>query len=334
MPTFCRHNHLIQNCPICSREQEVELRPIVSSSAPRSSMPRTPSPSKRSSSGSGSRPRGGAGASAGGVRVRRLQRGSDDGYHSGLVPGLHSSADAQRLAEEIAFGQTRLRILAADPPGLYAEVADATADLEERLWLAFLIAYIGPLDTDDPFSAIRDARTTWASGDLPNVDAIPTGQRTAHEPGRGDRTLTAYRAWAERAGSQAGAFTGEAGWTPERRFARVYERMALPGLHRAARFDLLVTLGRLDVVELHPDRLQLGANNNVTVAAKRVLGIGDTMLLERRAISLAEAAGVDLAALDLAFGNWERAERVRLGLAPDTEPDEDVLAAVAHALGI
>ena len=47
----------------------------------------------------------------------------------------------------------------------------------------------------------------------------------------------------ERAGSQAAAFTGETAWTPERRFARVFERMALPGLHRDARFDLLVTLG-------------------------------------------------------------------------------------------
>ena len=35
VPSFCRHNRLIQNCPICSREQAIELRPVVSSSAPR-----------------------------------------------------------------------------------------------------------------------------------------------------------------------------------------------------------------------------------------------------------------------------------------------------------
>jgi hypothetical protein len=333
MPTFCRHNRLIQNCPICSREQEIELRPIVSSSAPRSSLPRTPS-SSTGGSGSGARSRGGASSSATGVRVRRLQRGDDDGYHSGLVPGLHSSADAHRLAEEMAFGQTRLRVLASDPPGLYAEVADPAGDLEERLWLAFLIAYIGPLDDDDPFAGIRAVRTTWASGEFPNLDGVTLGPRTAHEAGRGTRTLEAYRAWAERAGSQAAAFTGETAWTPERRFARVFERMALPGLHRAARFDLLVTIGRLGVVDLQPAALELGANNNVTVAAKRVLGIGDSMLLERRAASLAEATGVDLAALDLAFGNWERAGRVKLGLPPDAKPDADVLDAVTHALGL
>ncbi len=331
MPTFCRHNRLIQNCPICSREQEIELRPIVSSSAPRSSLPRTPS---SSTGGSGSRARANASSSATGVRVRRLARGDDDGYHSGLVPGLHSSADAHRLAEEMSFGQTRLRVLGSDPPGLYAEVADPAGDLEERLWLAFLIAYLGPLNDDDPFAGIQAARTSWASGELPDLDGAALGPRTAHETDRGTRTLEAYRAWAERSGSQAAAFTGESAWTPERRFARVFERMALPGLHRAARYDLLVTLGRLGVVELHPAALELGANNNVTVAAKRVLGIGDSMLLERRATNLAGATGVDLAALDLAFGNWERADRVRLGLAADIQPDEEVLDAVTRALGL
>ena len=268
------------------------------------------------------------------MRVRRLQRGDEDGFHSGLAPGLRSSADAHRLAEEMAFGQTRLQVLAADPPGLYAEVADAAGDLEERLWLAFLIAYISPLDGDDPFAPIQAARTRWASGDLPDLDDVTTGPRSVHETDRGARTLEAYRAWAERSGSQAAAFTGESAWTPERRFARVFERMALPGLHRAARFDLLVTLGRLGVVELHPDTLELGANNNVTVAAKRALGIGDRMLLERRASDLAQATGVDLAALDLAFGNWERGGRVRLGIAPEVEPDEGVLDAVLDALGL
>ncbi len=337
MPTFCRHSRLIQNCPICSREQEIELRPVVSSSAPRSSIPRTPSgsTSRSGTNRTGTRSRSGGGAGSGtGVRVRRLQRGADDGYHSGLVPGLRSSADAQRLAEELAFGQTRLRTLALDPPGLYAEVADAAGELEERLWLAFLIAYIGPLDGDDPFQTIREVRTSWASGEFPALDGVQTGPRSAHEPDRGDRTLEAYRAWAQRAGSQTAAFTGETAWPPERRFARVFERMALPGLHRGARFDLLVTVGWLGVVELRPAALELGANNAVTVAAKRALGIGDPMLLERRAAELAQAAGVDLAALDVALQNWETGERSEFGLTPDIEPDDDVLDAVSHALGL
>jgi hypothetical protein len=329
MPTFCRHNRLIQNCPICSREQEIELRPIVSSSQPRSSLPRTPS---RSGTGS-SRSRGASSATAGGLRVRRLTRGTDDGYGSALLPGLRSSADAQRLAEELAFAQTRLNRLSQDPPGLYAEVA-ASGDVEERAWLAFLIAYLSPLDGDDPFSAISRVRTPWAGGELPALDDVETGPRSAHDATRGTRTLEAYRAWASRAGSQAAAFTGESAWTPERRFDRVFERLALPGLHREARFDLLVTLGQLGVFELRAGALKLGGNNEVTVAAKRALGIGDPLLLERRAGELAAACGLDLAALDLGLHNWERGGRMTLGLGPDSEPDPAVLEGAADALNL
>ncbi len=69
------------------------------------------------------------------------------------------------------------------------------------------------------------------------------GRAAAHDPARGARHVDAYRAWATRAGSQAAAFAGEAAWSPERRFARAFERLALPGLHRDARFELLVSLG-------------------------------------------------------------------------------------------
>jgi hypothetical protein len=335
MPTFCRHNRMIQNCPICSREQQIELRPIVSSSAPRSSLPRTGAPSTSSTRSRSTGPRVASSRTGGGVRVRRLERGVDDGYRSRLVAGLKSSSDAERLAEELAFAVTRLARLEHDPPGLYAEVAAGQGDIEERTWLAFLIAYLGPLDNDDdPFRSIAAARTTWASAEPPALDAIELGPRTAHEPERGTRTTDAYRAWAERAGSQHAAFAGEGAWTPERRFERVFERMALPGLHRDARYDLLVTLGRLGVYDLRAAALKLGGDNEVTVAAKRILGIGDPLLLERRATELADACSVPLEALDLGFYNWGRGTRATLGLDGDAEPDPDVLGSAQHALGI
>jgi hypothetical protein len=329
MPTFCRHNRLIQNCPICSREQSIELRPVVSSSAPRTSLPRPPG--QRSSSSRTTSARSG---SSGGVRVRRLNRSADDGYHCHLVPGLRSSVDAEHLAEELAFAVARLRRLEQDPPGLYAEVAASGGDLEERTWLAFLIAYISPLDGDDPFRSVRSALTTWASGEPPALDGIELGPRTAHDPARGAQTADAYRAWAGRAGSQAVAFTGEASWPSERRFARVFERLALPGLHRDARFDLLVMLGRLGVYELRAGALHFGGDNDVTLAAKRALGIGDSLLLERRASELASACGLPLEALDLALYNWERGERATLGIGAQLEPDPDALSGARGALGL
>ncbi len=328
MPTFCRHNHLVQNCPICSREQAIEARPVLSSSAPRSTQPRPASTGSRRRS-----ERGGVGG-PGSVRVQKLARGADDGYRSPLAPGLRSSADAERLAEELAFSTARLATLEHDPPGLYAEVARGAGDLEERTWLAFLIAYLGPVEGEDPFAEITRVRTPWADPGLPDLDGVLTGPRTAHDPSRGTRTLEAYRAWAARAGSQAAAFTGEAAWTPERRFSRAFERLALPGLHRDARFELLVSHGALRLYELKAGTLHLGGDSNVTLAAKRVFGIGDPLLLERRAADLAAAATVPIAAFDLGLLNWETGERINAGVDPDPQAQEQALSTTRAALAL
>ncbi len=268
------------------------------------------------------------------MRVSRLARGADDGFRSALTPGLRSGTDAQRLAEELAFAATRLKRLEDDPPGLYADLAARQEDVEELTWLGFLIAYVCPLESEDPFSNIAAVRTPWSSPELPALDHAPLGPRTAHGPPRGTATLSAYRAWASRAGSQADAFRGEATWSAERRFERVFERLALPGFHRDARFDLLVTLGRVGLFELRAGKLHLGGENDVTVAAKRALGIGDPLLLERRASRLAAESGLPIEALDLGFYNWGRGERTTLGLGPGAQADPDFLASARAGLGL
>jgi hypothetical protein len=338
MPTFCRHNHLVQNCPICAREQHVELRPVVSPSGPRGSQPRSERSASRAAPGSGTGVRSGtarqSGRTRGGVTIRQLARGADDGYRSELVPGLKSSADAERLAEELGFAAARLGTLEAQPPGLYAEVADPAGEVEERIWLAFIIAYLGPLDGEQPFASIERARTSWSSGRPLQLEGVQVGPRGAHQQAGNGRTVDAYRAWAARSGSQSAAFAGEASWTPERRFARVYERLALPGFPRDARFELLTTLGRLGVYELRAGALQLGGSDAVTTAAKRLLGIGDPLLLDRRAADLAGACALPLEALDVGFFNWERDSRASLGMAPESEPDPDVVASTREVLGL
>jgi len=298
---------------------------VLSSSTPRTSQPRPRSAAPRSRAASPGRS-----GSADGLRVRHLARGAEDGYHCGLVPGLHSSADAQSLAAELAFASSRLAVLEQSPPGLYAAVSEG--QVEERTWLAFLIAYIGPLEEGDPFVEIERVRTSWASGELPALESLRTGPRTAHDPVRGSRTLAAYAAWARRAGSQAAAFTGEAGWTPQRRFERTFERLALPGLHRDARFELLSLLGRLGVYELAAPSLKFGGDNEVTVAAKRALGIADPLLLDRRAAELARACGIPLEAIDLALYNWGTGTHVNAG-APAAEHPE-ALERIQAALGL
>jgi hypothetical protein len=73
--------------------------------------------------------------------------------------------------------------------------------------------------------------------------------------------------------------------------------------------------------------------DQVLAAAKRVFGIGDPLLLERRAKQLAEAASVPLAALDLALFNWHVSQRATLGFS-DEASDLDATSQTELALGL
>jgi hypothetical protein len=269
---FCRHNRLTSNCPICSRELQAELK----SKAP--ARTRTPASSSRSATKRPTRP-------ASGLVTRRVARAADDGYRSALAPGLRATADAERLAAALAQAAHRL-----EPPGPYPAIAEQD-DLEQATWLAFLLALAGP-DAPELQAAMTEANPAWADG-VP--DALPDARR---------RSAEAYRAWAQRSGSQEAAFSGEAAWTPERRFARVFERLSLPGFGRAPRFDLLTSLGAAGLYDLQAGELQLVEDDATTLAAKRLLVSGDRLLLERRARELAEACEVPLAALDRALAAW------------------------------
>jgi hypothetical protein len=247
------------------------------------------------------------------------------------------------LVQEIGFAGGRLLALADAPTGVYADARDC-ADIEQATWMCFLAAYLSPLQGAQPFVGIRQALAcNWASGGVPDLEDVPLGPRTSHDPGRGSRTLLAYRRFAEHAGSQERAFAGEPEWTPQRRFERAFERLALPGFGRLGRYDLLVTLGRLGLYELRADSLYLSvsarpgarraggataavpghaAGEEATLAAaKRVFGIGDPIHIERRAAVLAEAIATPIEALDLALWNWSlepERERATLGFSPST----------------
>jgi hypothetical protein len=272
------------------------------------------------------------------MTVRRLVREVDDGYASALAPGIRSVADAERLGDELAFAAARLAVLAADPPGLYAEVADPAGDIEERTWLAFQIALVGPLqspDGGDPFASIATVRTSWASGELPALADAQFGPRGCLDAARAARTCDAYRTWAARLGSQAAGIEGDGSWSPERRFDRAFERLGtLASMDRGPRYDLLVTLGRLGVHAVRGERLHVGGEDRVTLGAKRILGIGDPLLLERRAAELAQAAQLPVEALDLGFFNWECGERFTGGLDPAIAADPASVDAARVALGL
>jgi hypothetical protein len=285
------------------------------------------------------------------VRVHRETRAQDDGYANTLVPGLHSSDDAARLAQEIAFAAGRLLRMHAAPPSLFNEIRTLAGDgeLERATWLCFLTVYLSPLQGEDPFAGVRlvldresdrgadDAQEHEAS----SLDGVPLGPRTCHDPARGSETVRAYRHWALHAdrseiGQQVQALVGEESWTPQRRFERAFERLALPGFGRMGRYELLVTLGRLGLYEMQADSLHLTAGHGsgpqdlTTVAAKRVLAVGDPIYLERRASAFAQELDVPIDALDLAFANWGTGERATLGFKSDVT-DRHALERVREA---
>jgi hypothetical protein len=335
MPTFCRHNRFVERCPICSRT----LPGHGASEARPGRVSRKPAPGESRARG---RSRGD------GMRIRREGRAEDDGFRSSLVPGLHASADARALAQEIAFSHARLDALATDPPGLYGEAAALAAeDIERASWTCFLIAYLSPVDdAEDPFAGIRAvlvSHPTPAELDERPVDRddVPLGPRSAHDRNRGAGTLISYLQWVRRSveRSQAGAFTGDTAWSPERRFERLFERLALPGFGRVGRYELLLTLARLGLYELRPNSLHLaagggtGGDDPTTLAAKRVFGIGDPFLLNRRAGTLAQAVAVPVEALDLALANWSAGSRAAVGVDPELG-DPDALERATDALGL
>jgi hypothetical protein len=73
----------------------------------------------------------------------------------------------------------------------------------------------------------------------------------------------------------------------------------------------------------------------VALAARRILGIADPVLLQRRQRELAHAAGVPVEAVELAFYNWSAPTpeaRITAGSAAEADPDER--ARIARALGL
>src|SRR5215218_6221356 len=160
--------HTLRAMPMFCRHNRLTAScPICSRELQAELKPKTPISSSRPRTASSTR--GSAAPRRSGVVTKRLARAADDGYRNALVPGLRATADAERLAAMLAAAAARL-----EPPGPYPEIA-AEPDLEEATWLAFLRAHGS------------EERPSWASGEAP------------------DRTAGAYRAWAERAGSQEDA---------------------------------------------------------------------------------------------------------------------------------
>ena len=151
---------------------------------------------------------------------------------------------------------------------------------------AFLVVYLGPLEEDDPFAAITAVRCPWGiASDLTQARS-GRAERTTRRGNRDGRGLPPLRGTGREPG---GGDQRRSGWTPEQRFERAARasraaRAAGSGSLRPARD----ARGARSPSASAPSLLVVD-DDPVTVAAKRIFGIGDRMILESRAKRLASA---------------------------------------------
>lgn len=295
---------------------------------------RRPTSSRRTTSGSTSaRPRG--------VVTGKLQRHADDGFSSELLPGLRSSAAARDLARELVLADARLSAL-PHAPGW--EVVAALAGEPAKAFVAALVVAVASPDTTAGSQAtavqalgmlqgaadpLDDVGAVAAASDVAAfLDAGPRGPR-AHDAG--GAALAAPVALAQRyGGSLESALVGESSWTPQRRYARVLDRLSLKGLSRAVRIDIVTGMARCGALAADADALHLLTDQD-TDAAKRLFAVADVGLLERRAAALVDATGIGFDALELALWNTAGADASGSGAASrwtTAKPATDLAIAV------
>lgn len=349
MPTFCRHGRFEASCGIC-RQEKAKAEPQTVTPRAKGTAARRPAGSSRSASTSTpSRSRS--------MVTGRLQRAADDGFSSDLLPGVRSSQTALQLARELTAAEARLSVYGSPEAGAWTTVADLAGEPHRAFVAALVIAVAAPdgsagsvataaaalaaLQASDP--SLQALETIAEAKDLAGLlEAGPRGPRAHDASGA---ALAVPLQLAQRSGGSLEAgLAGEAGWSPERRFARLIDRLALRGLPRAVRYDLLVALGRSGVLPVRAEALHLGADQ-VTDAAKRIFAVAETALLERRAAALVEATGVAFDALELALWNLAGADAGAGGAAarwstakPATdlglpgEPDDDEAQAIVDLI--
>ena len=192
MPSFCRHGRLEANCPICSARREQRQAP-------------TPQPGDAlARRGRRLGPRAVARAAAATCACAAMARARRRRLRARALPGLRSSRRRRAPGRRAGLLGRAARRAARRPARASTPRSRSPPTPRRPTWLAFLIAYLSPLEGDGPVGVDRrGAHERGRRGELPMLEDVALGPRTAHDPARGRATLLAYRAWAERAGSQA-----------------------------------------------------------------------------------------------------------------------------------
>lgn len=313
-PVFCRHGRFENRCAICRSEK--------AGAEPKAKEPAAKGTARRRAAGTASARGAARTPRRRGVVTGSLTRHADDGFRSELVPGLRASAAADDLAREMAAAEARLDALGTPDAGLWLAVSERSDDDALPALAAALVLAIASPDADAGSVATAAAALDALGDGTPDADALAAADEVLVAGPRGPRGSDAEgvvaavvaKLTARGAGSVTAALRGEASWSAERRFARLFDALSVRGLPRAVRFDLMTALGRSGVVDARAGALALGADQ-VTDAAKRVFAVSDTVLLERRVTALAEAGALEIDVIEQALWNVAGADATGAGAA-------------------
>ena len=198
------------------------------------------------------------------MRVKRESRAEDDGYRSGArCPGCAPPPTPSGWPRRSPSPRAPAQPLRARSPGALRARSRARRRRTSsgRPGCCFLIAYLCPLEGEDPFvgsacGAAPECSSARAAGDL---GGSPLGPRTSHDPARGAGTLDGLPPLgrARRPVASSSGVRGRSRVEPRAALRAGVRAPRAAGLRRMGRYELLVTLGRLGLYELRADSLPL-----------------------------------------------------------------------------
>jgi Alpha-glutamyl/putrescinyl thymine pyrophosphorylase clade 3 len=259
---------------------------------------------------------------------------------------LHQVVDSRRRSRFIEIKALRAQAIHAEPQSLAFDAHSGTAflgrtgEIDEAVWLLFLATHFGKHRKSGwayvaaVYGQLGEKTLTWKSVEKDpgavtqwldcHYDRIRSGGggfsnhrkyeslKGSTENGTG-AVIESFVTLANQAGGPARLFEPESPTDRKGLFDLVYQRISpLHRFGRTAKFDLLVTAGKLGNAQVEPSRLFLVGSTGPARGAKRFWGKSDLASkdLESRAAVLESFLLVGFDAIEDALCNWQKSPAV------------------------
>lgn len=268
------------------------------------------------------------------VRSRKL-RGLSAAACDRFLEEVQDSVRKQDLIRHRRFrGSPNISDPAFHP---YAAIVElARTNVEEALWLTFLVTLCGPRGKRDRWESVKGlygafgmgipwswstiranpgALRRWLRDHRSDVRRLRFGNHRkyeTHDPEKRNSTadvVESYVQWVEKEGQgrQAAIFEeATRGRSPEAAFDELYRQIRVTRFGRTARFDWLCLVGALRIYALEPGQCYLRGASGPLAGARKMFRHRPTRELEMEAVSLARALVVPIEAIEDSLCNWQK----------------------------